>query len=181
LAFFQGGEECIHENIRCLEGGEDISLVGTHLGHNLPDSNEAVHFFSPPPNETGCRRPPRRAPRQRVYLRRVSRVGPPKVHIDRDHQTTSTRKDAQTIRVPGCRCHAHRRSFSSRRTPEGEARRLLDSLSKKNNIASASTSDSPPTPTPVPRGRCTNTTFQKRTFDPPKKYALVIPRKNMHF
>jgi peptide methionine sulfoxide reductase MsrB len=31
-------EECIHENIRCLEGGEAISLVGTHLGHNLPDS-----------------------------------------------------------------------------------------------------------------------------------------------
>jgi peptide methionine sulfoxide reductase MsrB len=32
-------EECVHENIRVLKDGEAVSLNGTHLGHNLPDSN----------------------------------------------------------------------------------------------------------------------------------------------
>jgi peptide methionine sulfoxide reductase MsrB len=26
------------EHVRCLPGGEAVSLAGTHLGHNLPDS-----------------------------------------------------------------------------------------------------------------------------------------------
>ena len=30
-------EEVIWENVRCLRGGEAVSLDGTHLGHNLPD------------------------------------------------------------------------------------------------------------------------------------------------
>lgn len=30
-------EEVVWENVRCLENGEAVSLVGTHLGHNLPD------------------------------------------------------------------------------------------------------------------------------------------------
>jgi hypothetical protein len=93
----------------------DFRASGTPV--SIPAAPAALH-------ETGCRRQPRRAPRQRMHLRRVSRVCPPKLHIYRDHQTTSTRKDAQTIRVPGCRRHAHRRSFSSSRAPEGEAKVL---------------------------------------------------------
>lgn len=30
-------EEVVWENVRCLKNGETVSLVGTHLGHNLPD------------------------------------------------------------------------------------------------------------------------------------------------
>ena len=30
--------EVVWENVRCLRGGECVSLDGTHLGHNLPDS-----------------------------------------------------------------------------------------------------------------------------------------------
>jgi len=30
-------EEVIWDNVRCLKGGETVSLTGTHLGHNLPD------------------------------------------------------------------------------------------------------------------------------------------------
>jgi peptide methionine sulfoxide reductase MsrB len=30
-------EEVDWENVRCLRGGEVVSLAGTHLGHNLPD------------------------------------------------------------------------------------------------------------------------------------------------
>ena len=30
-------EEVVWENVRCLPGGEAVSLDGTHLGHNLPD------------------------------------------------------------------------------------------------------------------------------------------------
>ena len=30
-------EEVVWENVRCLANGEAVSLVGTHLGHNLPD------------------------------------------------------------------------------------------------------------------------------------------------
>ena len=30
-------EEVVWENVRVLEGGETVSLAGTHLGHNLPD------------------------------------------------------------------------------------------------------------------------------------------------
>jgi peptide methionine sulfoxide reductase MsrB len=26
------------ENVRCLPDGETVSISGTHLGHNLPDS-----------------------------------------------------------------------------------------------------------------------------------------------
>jgi len=32
-------EEVIHENVRCLSDGESVSVDGTHLGHNLPDSS----------------------------------------------------------------------------------------------------------------------------------------------
>lgn len=32
-------EEVIWENVRCLRGGEAVSLAGTHLGHNLPDKS----------------------------------------------------------------------------------------------------------------------------------------------
>jgi peptide methionine sulfoxide reductase MsrB len=32
-------EEVVWENVRCLKNGETISLVGTHLGHNLPDKS----------------------------------------------------------------------------------------------------------------------------------------------
>jgi len=31
-------EEVIWENVRCLGDGESVSVDGTHLGHNLPDS-----------------------------------------------------------------------------------------------------------------------------------------------
>jgi len=31
-------EEVVWENVRCLKNGEAVSLEGTHLGHNLPDS-----------------------------------------------------------------------------------------------------------------------------------------------
>jgi len=31
-------EEVVWENVRCLPDGEAVSLAGTHLGHNLPDS-----------------------------------------------------------------------------------------------------------------------------------------------
>lgn len=30
-------EEVVWENVRVLDGGETVSLGGTHLGHNLPD------------------------------------------------------------------------------------------------------------------------------------------------
>jgi len=30
-------EEVVWENVRCLPGGEAVSVDGTHLGHNLPD------------------------------------------------------------------------------------------------------------------------------------------------
>ncbi|CAK9009703.1 unnamed protein product [Durusdinium trenchii] len=30
-------EEVIWENVRCLPGGECVSIDGTHLGHNIPD------------------------------------------------------------------------------------------------------------------------------------------------
>jgi len=30
-------EEVIWDNVRCLPGGEVVSIDGTHLGHNLPD------------------------------------------------------------------------------------------------------------------------------------------------
>ena len=30
-------QEVVWENVRCLSNGEAVSLVGTHLGHNLPD------------------------------------------------------------------------------------------------------------------------------------------------
>jgi len=30
--------EVVWENVRCLKNGEAVSLGGTHLGHNLPDS-----------------------------------------------------------------------------------------------------------------------------------------------
>lgn len=32
-------QEVIWENVRCLPGGEAVSVDGTHLGHNLPDRN----------------------------------------------------------------------------------------------------------------------------------------------
>lgn len=32
-------EEVIWENVRCLKDGETVSVDGTHLGHNLPDSS----------------------------------------------------------------------------------------------------------------------------------------------
>merc|ERR1711956_207863 len=32
-------EEVIWENVRCLEGGETVSIDGTHLGDNIPDSS----------------------------------------------------------------------------------------------------------------------------------------------
>jgi peptide methionine sulfoxide reductase MsrB len=32
-------EEVIWDNVRCLKNGEAISVDGTHLGHNLPDSS----------------------------------------------------------------------------------------------------------------------------------------------
>jgi peptide methionine sulfoxide reductase MsrB len=31
-------EEVVWDNVRCLDNGEAVSLGGTHLGHNLPDS-----------------------------------------------------------------------------------------------------------------------------------------------
>ena len=31
-------EEVIWENVRCVKKGEAVSLEGTHLGHNIPDS-----------------------------------------------------------------------------------------------------------------------------------------------
>eukprot|EP01035_Chromulina_nebulosa_P017211 gene17211-22733_t len=31
-------QEVVWENVRCLSNGESISVDGTHLGHNLPDS-----------------------------------------------------------------------------------------------------------------------------------------------
>ena len=31
-------EEVVWENMRCLSNGEAVSVDGTHLGHNLPDS-----------------------------------------------------------------------------------------------------------------------------------------------
>ena len=31
-------QEVFWENVRCLPNGEAVSLDGTHLGHNLPDS-----------------------------------------------------------------------------------------------------------------------------------------------
>jgi len=30
-------DEVVWKNVRCLKGGEAVSLAGTHLGHNLPD------------------------------------------------------------------------------------------------------------------------------------------------
>lgn len=30
-------EEVLWDNVRCLPGGEAVSVDGTHLGHNLPD------------------------------------------------------------------------------------------------------------------------------------------------
>ena len=32
-------EEVMWENVRCVPGGESVSVDGTHLGHNLPDHN----------------------------------------------------------------------------------------------------------------------------------------------
>eukprot|EP00593_Proboscia_inermis_P004926 CAMPEP_0171298634 /NCGR_PEP_ID=MMETSP0816-20121228/7417_1 /TAXON_ID=420281 /ORGANISM="Proboscia inermis, Strain CCAP1064/1" /LENGTH=178 /DNA_ID=CAMNT_0011773825 /DNA_START=62 /DNA_END=598 /DNA_ORIENTATION=- len=32
-------DEVIWDNVRCLSNGESVSLAGTHLGHNLPDSS----------------------------------------------------------------------------------------------------------------------------------------------
>jgi len=32
-------DEVVWDNVRCLRGGEAVSLDGTHLGHNLPDAN----------------------------------------------------------------------------------------------------------------------------------------------
>jgi len=32
-------EEVVWDDVRCLPNGESISLAGTHLGHNLPDSS----------------------------------------------------------------------------------------------------------------------------------------------
>ena len=32
-------DEVIWDNVRVLTNGETISIDGTHLGHNLPDSN----------------------------------------------------------------------------------------------------------------------------------------------
>ena len=32
-------EEVVWENVRCLPDGESVSVDGTHLGHNLPDSS----------------------------------------------------------------------------------------------------------------------------------------------
>lgn len=32
-------EEVVWDNVRCLGDGECVSVDGTHLGHNLPDSN----------------------------------------------------------------------------------------------------------------------------------------------
>ena len=32
-------EEVIWDRVRCLSNGECITIDGTHLGHNLPDSN----------------------------------------------------------------------------------------------------------------------------------------------
>ena len=29
----------VWENVRCLKDGETVSVDGTHLGHNLPDSS----------------------------------------------------------------------------------------------------------------------------------------------
>ena len=31
-------EEVVWDDVRCLPNGEAVSLAGTHLGHNLPDS-----------------------------------------------------------------------------------------------------------------------------------------------
>ena len=31
-------QEVVWENVRCLKNGECVSVDGTHLGHNLPDS-----------------------------------------------------------------------------------------------------------------------------------------------
>ena len=30
-------QEVVWDNVRCLKNGECVSLIGTHLGHNLPD------------------------------------------------------------------------------------------------------------------------------------------------
>ena len=30
-------DEVVWENVRCLPGGECVSIDGTHLGHNMPD------------------------------------------------------------------------------------------------------------------------------------------------
>ena len=32
-------EEVLWESVRCLPNGESVSVDGTHLGHNLPDSS----------------------------------------------------------------------------------------------------------------------------------------------
>jgi len=32
-------EEVVWDDVRCLANGESVSLAGTHLGHNLPDSS----------------------------------------------------------------------------------------------------------------------------------------------
>ena len=32
-------DEVVWENVRCLKNGEAVSVDGTHLGHNLPDSS----------------------------------------------------------------------------------------------------------------------------------------------
>jgi peptide methionine sulfoxide reductase MsrB len=32
-------EEVNWENVRCVPGGESVSITGTHLGHNIPDKS----------------------------------------------------------------------------------------------------------------------------------------------
>ena len=32
-------EEAVHENVKILEGGEMVSVCGTHLGHDIPDES----------------------------------------------------------------------------------------------------------------------------------------------
>ena len=38
LAITQKLQEVVWENVRCLPGGECVSVDGTHLGHNIPAS-----------------------------------------------------------------------------------------------------------------------------------------------
>ena len=44
-------EEVVWDNVRVLEGGETVSLAGTHLGHNLPDG--CLLYTSPSPRDRG--------------------------------------------------------------------------------------------------------------------------------